>query len=628
MKIFKLLIAAATILFILMPTAKAAENNAEPESTGDIDYTKFYGIQNLSVLDLELVQVNERMATYSTNDYKSGLFDNYPGYISKNTLPKVVYDNRINSIGDQYSGQWCTDEVFEIQLTKNMDFTGIYVGVLPTSQNGPAYIEFLDKDNKLITRYYTPKNEKQYVNESVYLSVDIKNVSKIKVYKIYCTVLNELEFFIDPASLFSSVVNLEVNNITSESAVINWTNPDDVFLNSNKFYIDGVLKDTQKRTSYNLNNLTPYTTYKVTVSAVYNGIEVKRDITFTTAKDTTPPNNVTDFKVEQKGKNAVLSWVNATDDDFSHVRIYRDNVLWQDNITGTTITDNDLKYNSTYTYNIVSVDLSGNTSNGVVKNLKVVEIKAQVTDLKAVSKDYSQVELTWKNPQIDGFETVTIYRKVEQKKIMARLFSLFSSDDSEDYTPIFQTNGTLFKDLTVAAETTYEYKLTTVVSGAETDSVTTQVTTPKLSVINPEIEKDPVSGDYLFKWDLPTKGQVKILIDDKQFAVVNAADKQKLIPSSELKYDVLGNPRTDLIKVIAIDENGDEGGMVKPIITGGIIGGGGDLVTSAGINATDLLLMGVGLLGLVGMFILLGLAFKLAPKLINLIRTSFVVRRG
>lgn len=40
-------------------------------------------------------------------------------------------------------------------------------------------------------------------------------------------------------------------------------------------------------------------------------------------------------------------------------------------------------------------------------------------------------------------------------------------------------------------------------------------------------------------------------------------------------------------------------------------------------KASDLLLAGVGLLGVVGAFVLLGMAFQAAPKLIQLIRNSF-----
>jgi len=40
-------------------------------------------------------------------------------------------------------------------------------------------------------------------------------------------------------------------------------------------------------------------------------------------------------------------------------------------------------------------------------------------------------------------------------------------------------------------------------------------------------------------------------------------------------------------------------------------------------TASDLLTAGVGILGVVGVFVLLGLAFPMAGKLIKIIRTSF-----
>ena len=40
-------------------------------------------------------------------------------------------------------------------------------------------------------------------------------------------------------------------------------------------------------------------------------------------------------------------------------------------------------------------------------------------------------------------------------------------------------------------------------------------------------------------------------------------------------------------------------------------------------SVADLIASGNGLLGLIGTFVLLGLAFKFAPKVISLIRTAF-----
>lgn len=45
-------------------------------------------------------------------------------------------------------------------------------------------------------------------------------------------------------------------------------------------------------------------------------------------------------------------------------------------------------------------------------------------------------------------------------------------------------------------------------------------------------------------------------------------------------------------------------------------------------SATDLLSGGVGLLGVVGAFVLLGMAFMVVPKLIRMIRGSFGSAKG
>lgn len=54
---------------------------------------------------------------------------------------------------------------------------------------------------------------------------------------------------------------------------------------------------------------------------------------------------------------------------------------------------------------------------------------------------------------------------------------------------------------------------------------------------------------------------------------------------------------------------------------------GGNAIDFTGVtlpfNVTDLISSGNGLLGLVGAFVLLGLAFAFAPKIIQLIRQAF-----
>src|SRR5690606_30948654 len=99
-------------------------------------------------------------------------------------------------------------------------------------------------------------------------------------------------------------------------------------------------------------------------------------------------------------------------------------------------------------------------------------------------------------------------------------------------TKIFETNGTYFNDLTVEPKTTYDYRLTTTDGYTETSGVDITTTTPAAPV--PEmggvvVEPQP-NGDYLYKWETPAAGQVKIIVGGEEYTTVPAEDKQLLIP--------------------------------------------------------------------------------------------------
>lgn len=131
-------------------------------------------------------------------------------------------------------------------------------------------------------------------------------------------------------------------------------------------------------------------------------------------------------------------------------------------------------------------------------------------------------------------------------------------------------------------------------------------------------EKLP-NGDYLFKWEEPTKGKVKILVGGKEFAVVAASDKQILIKKADLKYDVFGNPD---VKLIPISESGLEGEPINPNNPDGGFGGIGGIDDTFKnlFTPNTLLKVSFALLALVGGILLLRMSFMVVPKLIELIK--------
>ena len=225
-------------------------------------------------------------------------------------------------------------------------------------------------------------------------------------------------------------------------------------------------------------------------------------------------------------------------------------------------------------------------------------------------------------PLYDDLQFARIYRKKDNSEFGAKLKALFVNDDG--YIPLFETNGTNFKDLTVASDTAYTYKVTTVDNADnETLGITVKTKTPKMSVGGGGTNIDE-NGDYLITWESPVTGKIKVLIAGKEHAIVPAADKKIIIPKDKMKFDLLGIPD---VQLIPIDDSGNEGIPSKP--GGGGIGdiiGGGD--TAAEITPENTLDMAVGLFLLVGGFLLLGMSFWLVPKLIRLIRQALGNKNG
>lgn len=590
-----------------------------------------YEINNdLMLLNEQLEVAPTNFALFSTNDYRDGFFDRYAHLIDNHNFKNEFFNNQSDVIR-AYNG-----EQYHLLLNRTVTITGAY-SVLSYSSSTNDYTrliaKFYDANENLITtidlNYNTASNFGQYK------SFRIDDVKKITVDIVSVTgnqyaFLQEIEFFIDPASLYASIKDLQVSNVKDSSVTVRWSNPqNNTEFIGNRVYVNDVLYTTaaEKFESIVIKDLDANTDYKIKVVALYkDNIEVSAEVATKTLTDRTPPTNPTDLKIEQKNESVVLNWINPTDSDFSHVRIYRNNVSIANNITDTTYIDDDVKTNVNYTYRVAAIDKSDNRSVGVTGSIMIAG--TNVYDVRAQAKAYDKVDISWKNPVREDFEIVTIYRKEKESGIMARAFSLFANDD-EGYTQLFQTNGTIFNDMTVAADTEYRYKLTATLANTVSDGVTVDVKTPKTVVNGGGSELDEETNEYVITWDKPTTGQIKVMIAGVQYQIVPAANKETRIPAASMKFDLLGRPD---VQLIPIDESGNEGLPSSP--GGGSSGGGGGLGNVIGgatvndiLNAPNLLLAGVGLLSVIGGFILLGLAFLIVPKLVATIVNAYHARR-
>ncbi|ANB61905.1 fibronectin type III domain-containing protein [Anoxybacteroides amylolyticum] len=227
---------------------------------------------------------------------------------------------------------------------------------------------------------------------------------------------------------------------------------------------------------------------------------------------------------------------------------------------------NNLNPNVSYTVKVVSKYSGGYSSIGQTATAKTAIPLEDVTDLSADAK-YDSIKLSWTRPDSDFFSHVKIYRKkLGQKSFWDQLFgatAVSAATTSDGYTPMFETNGTYWTDLTVTPDTTYSYKVTSVnIEGNESQGVTIETTTPSEPVptMSGVATTQNQNGDYVVTWTSPTKGTVKVLINRQEYTVVDAATQQVIIPKKDMRLNFFGGYEA---KLVPIGEFGTEGEAVQ-----------------------------------------------------------------
>lgn len=337
-----------------------------------------------------------------------------------------------------------------------------------------------------------------------------------------------------------------------------------------------------------------------------------------------------------KGKavypNVVLSWDNPSEEAFRTVVIKKDGeeIASLDNSPNTSSTFNveNLSPETSYEFELIAQYSDGVRSIGqtiIITTEKEPPEPIPAGDVIELSAkaDYDRVDLAWRLPKSENLKHVNIYRETLNKTMFDRLLGVKSVSAAGN--KIFETNGTYFNDLTVAAETKYEYTLTTQsLEGLESSGVSVTAITPKKpapEMGGEETEAD-ADGNYTFSWTSPTTGKVRVIIGGKEYKTVNAADLQITIPAVDMKFTIFGNPD---VKLVAIDEEGNEGRPTSPPPVGG--GNGGDGENGVGnvklpFGVSDLVGSVFGFIGILSGFILLVLAIYLAPRIIAVIKKA------
>lgn len=296
------------------------------------------------------------------------------------------------------------------------------------------------------------------------------------------------------------------------------------------------------------------------------------------------------------------------------------------------VTIDNLKDDTDYNFKVVIERKDGTITKGSTVSIKTTEIPIVPQDVLSVNAKatHERVDLSWQLPNNHGFKHVNIYRD-EDKGLLKNLFGaidptpvVYAADD--DDTKIFETNGTYFNDLTVKPDTKYKYKLTTTTTdGQESKGVTKSVKTAKKPAPEPpksEIEVND-NDDYVVKWS-QDKGSIKIFVGDKLYATVEASKGSHTIPRDDMVYNWLDQPQ---IKVVWVDEDGDESESAVPGLPGTSEGGMPDIGLVNPISALDVTTNVFDFLRILSPYLLIAMLIRLAVQIINVIRYRVLINR-
>lgn len=540
-------------------------------------------------------------------DFTDGYFDSNPPTISDNR----VIDNNLGTKIIIFNG----NSPFIITLKESIDIKAFYlVGLRKEST-----VKFYDASGKVIATI----GGSQFL--SGYNDLVLRGVKKIDFNNTYGDAnLFEFELFEKESIVYAPVTDLKESHNHSE-ITLNWENPvgsefRETIIKSNEGVIANILSPTK---TYTIKNLKPGTSYDFEVVAEYSDDGYSDSVSISAKTDTAPI--VKDLKATTNHNSANLTWELPTVNDITGIRVLKEGVKVADISKVSKYEITGLKPETTYKYEIVIL-YSGFESAPVpitFTTLKTPDDAGEINDLKATAT-HERVDLSWSLPKTDVFKHVNIYRDtIKETALIDKLLGVQTVYAAE--TKIFETNGTYFNDLTVSPSTTYEYTLTTTSTGlTESEGISAKVTTaakPKPSIGGGGYEEDKATGDFTYTWTSPTTGQVKVMVGGVLFKTVAASDLKIVIPKGSMKFTLLGSPD---VKLIPIAEDGTEGVPTKPPSNGGIGGGGVDIPFSP----NDLLKSGMGLMLIVGPFVLLAMAFLLVPKLRNVIVQAFNQKKG
>ncbi|WP_201731350.1 fibronectin type III domain-containing protein, partial [Carnobacterium maltaromaticum] len=249
----------------------------------------------------------------------------------------------------------------------------------------------------------------------------------------------EMNFYDKLPGQFENVSDVKYTP-TDESLTFFYTLPEN-FSYLKVWVNDQLTKDMVQDSSFVLEHLHPDSSYNVKIISYSKDGEVSS--TFRTEVKTTPlkpPSDITNVEYKFDYRSLHMTYDLPTEDNFSHLEVYKNNVKILSKVTDKELNFDDLKPSTDYTYKIVAVSDKGAKSEGYTLSFKTKEYKDEEPPEKPtglnVTNGNESLVLAWdKNSEFDleGYYVYLDGKKITDKPIKSNVYTVPDLENGKTY---------------------------------------------------------------------------------------------------------------------------------------------------------------------------------------------------
>ncbi|MCY8823089.1 fibronectin type III domain-containing protein [Bacillus atrophaeus] len=328
-------------------------------------------------------------------------------------------------------------KVFQIRANKNeirnVKYLRIYV-----DGDAPLKLRIWDDDKKK-ELYYTITPE--YFQGKPFELIDCPTTISVPIVRGLQNgeTVYEFNLYDKLPGQFENVSDMKYS-ATNDSLSFSYTVPEN--FSYLKVFVDGELKKNMvEGSSFTLDQLKPDTSYNLKVISYSKNGEISAPNNYEVKTEPLkPPSDISNVQYKFDYRSLHMTYDLPTEDNFSHLEVYKNNVKILSKVTDAELNFDDLKPSTDYTYKIVAVSDKGAKSEGYTLSFKTKEYKDEEppekpTGLKVTNGNESLVIAWDKNSEFDleGYNVYLDGKKVTNKPITSNVYTVPDLENGQTY---------------------------------------------------------------------------------------------------------------------------------------------------------------------------------------------------